>query len=184
VYKPEELDEVRGLFRKLDVLTTLQMRSVGAVSTLSVCVCALTRTGGPPLLPPLCMPMCVRVCVRVSGMGLGPYSVRLACSCDFMFWNRVLLPTYFADLYDNPTDAQNIQVRPHTPSPIPSLAGSASLRGPCACLLVLRMHVAVSGRWVADGDRLGSAVHDGRDQRHVPPAGAGGPQSDCHRARV
>ena len=28
-----------------------------------------------------------------------------------MFWNRVLLPTYFAELYDNPTDAQNIQVR-------------------------------------------------------------------------
>jgi len=35
--------------------------------------------------------------------------IKAACNCDFMFWNRVLLPTYFADVYDNPTDAHNLQ---------------------------------------------------------------------------
>ena len=37
------------------------------------------------------------------------HRIKAACNCDFMFWNRVLLPTYFADVYDNPTDAHNLQ---------------------------------------------------------------------------
>jgi len=31
------------------------------------------------------------------------------CSCDFLFWNRVLIPTYFAEVYQNPSRARGLQ---------------------------------------------------------------------------
>lgn len=32
-------------------------------------------------------------------------NVRAACNCDFMYWTRVLLPTYFRDCYDHPSES-------------------------------------------------------------------------------
>lgn len=37
------------------------------------------------------------------------HRLAFVCDCHFMYWNKVLLPTYFSDMYTTPHDAHNMQ---------------------------------------------------------------------------
>jgi hypothetical protein len=41
--------------------------------------------------------------------------IRSACSCDFLLWNRVLLPVYLADIFAKPELVVNLQVNRSLP---------------------------------------------------------------------
>ncbi len=53
----------------------------------------------------------------------------LACDCHFMYWNRALLPTYFADMYQTPADANNMQAR-RRPRPLPLFSAPPAVDSP------------------------------------------------------
>jgi WASH complex subunit 7 len=37
--------------------------------------------------------------------------VSTACNCSFLYWHRVILPTYFANLYESKMDLHRLMVR-------------------------------------------------------------------------
>jgi WASH complex subunit 7 len=37
--------------------------------------------------------------------------VATACNCSFFYWHRVILPTYFANLYESKMDLHRLMVR-------------------------------------------------------------------------